>query len=205
MASLFQLEEFEAALMPGFGAELSSSFTQTLGDEGEGENNTAFEQGYKAGWDDAARASAEDQTRISTEFARNLQDLGFTFHEARSHMMRSLEPLLMELAESLLPELVAQTLGARIVEEIMPMAESAADRPIEIVVSPASRAALEPLLSSATTVPLTLSEEPSLAAGQVHLRSGKVEKEIDLTGAIERVTAVISAAVQSNEKVFRHG
>jgi hypothetical protein len=46
----------------------------------------SFEQGYKAGWDDAVAAQSEDQTRIRADLARNLQSLSFTYQEARSHM-----------------------------------------------------------------------------------------------------------------------
>ena len=33
----------------------------------------AYEQGYTAGWDDAAAAQSDDQTRIRADLARNLQ------------------------------------------------------------------------------------------------------------------------------------
>ena len=57
----------------------------------------AYEQGYKAGWDDAATAQADDHTRISAGFARNLQELSFTYHEAKGQILGSLEPLLKEM------------------------------------------------------------------------------------------------------------
>ncbi|MFV2037798.1 MAG: flagellar biosynthesis protein [Paracoccaceae bacterium] len=205
MPTMLQLEEFDAASAQGFVSGAPSPFSATIGGDDESAGNNSFEQGYKAGWDDASQASASDQSKISAEFSRNLQDLGFTFFEARSHVMRSLEPLLSAMADTLLPELVSASMGQRIAEELLPLAETAADTPIEIVVSPASRAALEPLLAAATTVPLTLSEEPSLGEGQVHLRSGKMEKQIDLGGAVQRVSEVILAMSQDNEKVFRHG
>ncbi|MEN8837451.1 MAG: flagellar biosynthesis protein, partial [Celeribacter marinus] len=45
---------------------------------------TGYEAGYKAGWDDAIAADESVRTKIGAELERNLQDLGFTFHEARS-------------------------------------------------------------------------------------------------------------------------
>jgi flagellar biosynthesis/type III secretory pathway protein FliH len=163
-----------------------------------------YESGYKAGWDDATRAEAEAQGRIGAEFARNLQDLGFTFHEARSHVMHALEPLLTTMVERVLPDLVARTIGQTIIEELLPLASEAADVPIEVVVCPASRPALEPMLAGAK-LPFTLVEEPTLAEGQVYLRSDQAERHIDFTDAVDRIGAAISGLYDLNEKAFQNG
>lgn len=164
----------------------------------------SYEAGYKAGWDDAAQAETENQGRIGAEFARNLQDLGFTFHEARSHVMQALEPLLQGMVERVLPKLVSHTMGQKILEELLPIATDAADTPIEVVVNPSSRSALEPMLADAV-VPITLVEEPSLAEGQVFLRSGKIERHIDFVDAVDRIGAAINALYDLNEKAFGNG
>ncbi|WP_246138120.1 flagellar biosynthesis protein [Maritimibacter fusiformis] len=164
-----------------------------------------YEAGYRAGWDDAARAEAEDQSRIGAEFARNLQDLGFTFHEARAHVMQALEPLLTGMVERVLPRLVSETIGQTIVEELLPLATAAAGNPIEVVVSPANRPVVEEMLARSDTVPFTLVEEPTLAEGQVYLRSGALERQIDFTEAVDRIGAAIGSLYQLNEKAFQHG
>ncbi|WP_417262464.1 flagellar biosynthesis protein [Celeribacter sp.] len=165
----------------------------------------AYEQGYKAGWDDATRAEGEDQSRIGAEFARNLQDLGFTFHEARSHVMKALEPLLTEMVSKVLPNLVNETLGQTILEELLPMAEDASDAPIQIVVSPASRPAIQRLIDDSLTIPLDIIEEPSLAEGQVYLRMGELEKKIDMDSAVEKIGKAINAVYALNEEAMKHG
>ncbi len=71
----------------------------------------SYEQGYKAGWDDAAAALAEDQTRIRADLARNLQQLSFTYQEARSHILKAVEPLLEEMVGRLLPDMARETLA----------------------------------------------------------------------------------------------
>ena len=165
----------------------------------------SYEAGYQAGWDDATQAETNEQGRIGAEFARNLQDLGFTFHEARAHVMQALEPLLAGMVQRVLPKLVSETMGQTIIEELLPLATDAADTPIEVVVSPSSRPVLEGLLSTATTVPFTLVEEPTLAQGQVFLRSGKTERHIDFASAIDRIGTAIDGLYELNEKAFRNG
>ena len=165
----------------------------------------AYEDGYRAGWDDAIRQESENQARIGAEFARNLEDLGFTFHEARSHVMLALEPLLLGMIDKVLPSLVSDTLGKFILEELRPIAATAADTPIEIVVHPNDRAPLERLLGDNTSVPFEIREEPTLAEGQVFLRSGKSERKLDLPGVVDRIGEAIRGLYELNEKAFQNG
>ena len=134
--ALLALEDFAVKSQP---SEMTPSDTISRA-AAEAEKVASYEQGYQAGWDDATQAQAEDQTRIGAEFARNLQELSFTFHEARAHVMQAMEPLLTELVDTVLPSLVSETLGQRILEELQPLIEDGADSPVELVVSPASRA-----------------------------------------------------------------
>ena len=166
---------------------------------------SGYEAGYKAGWDDAVRAEREDQARIDAEFSRNLQEMGFTFQEARAHVMNALEPLLAGMVEKVLPDLVTQTLGQSIVEELLHLASDVTDAPIDVVVNPSCRAVLEPMIKSATSVPFSLIEEPSLADGQVYLRAGQRERHLDFAGAVDRIGKSISDFFSLNEKVFQNG
>jgi len=171
----------------------------------EADRMESYEKGYQAGWDDAARAQSEDQTRIGADFARNLQELSFTFHEARAHVIQAMEPLLNELVETLLPGLVSETLGHKIMEELRPLIEEGADSPVELVISPASRPALENQMAGFESIAIRLTEEPSLAEGQAYLRIGKTERQIDLSGALETITKAIRALYELNERTLKHG
>ena len=165
----------------------------------------AYEQGYTAGWDDAASAQSEDQSRIQADFARNLQSLGFTFHEARTHVLRAVQPLLNEIVTCLLPEMAREGLASVALEILMPLADEMADAPVTLVLNPASRPAVEALLEQATGLQLTFIEEPTLGEGQVYLRLGDVETRVDL----DRATADIATAVRDffdlTEKDQRYG
>ncbi|MBK8438934.1 MAG: flagellar biosynthesis protein [Rhodobacter sp.] len=152
----------------------------------------AYEQGYKAGWDDAAAAQSEDQSRIRADLARNLQQLSFTYQEARSHILKAIEPLLEEMVNRLLPETARETLAPLVLEQVMPMAEDLTDQPVALVLNPAVRAAVESLIEQATGLPMTIDEEPTLPEGQVYIRMGGTEAKVDLS----RVTADITAAVR---------
>lgn len=165
----------------------------------------AYESGYTAGWEDAAAAQSGDQSRIKADLSRNLQALGFTFQEARMHVLRALEPLLQDMTTRLLPEMAREALAPMVLEMLMPMAEELADAPITLVLNPSVRGAVEALLDQATGLPLTVVEEPTLPDSQVYLRLGDLETKVDLG----RVTADIAAAVRGffdlSEQERRYG
>jgi flagellar biosynthesis/type III secretory pathway protein FliH len=152
----------------------------------------SFESGYSAGWEDAAAAQSDDQARVSADLARSLQTLSFTYHEARGHVLKALEPLLRQVVGQLLPIVAKETLQAKVLEVLLPMAEDLAQAPITLVLNPAARPAIEEMLAKANGLPLTLLEEPTLGEGQVYLRLGDVEREVNL----DRAVAEISAAVR---------
>jgi flagellar biosynthesis/type III secretory pathway protein FliH len=129
----------------------------------------------------------------SAELARNFQTLDFTYQEARTHVLKAIRPLLNALVGSLLPELARDTLAPTVLETLMPIAESLADAPITLVLNPNARVAVEVMLKNATGLPLQIIEESSLGEGQVFLRVGDTETEVNL----ERAIAKISLAVQN--------
>jgi flagellar assembly protein FliH len=152
----------------------------------------SYDIGYRAGWDDANAAQTEDQTRIRADLAHNLQTLGFTYHEARSHILKAIEPLMLQVVGRLLPAIARETLAPIVLETLMPLAEGLGDHPVTLVLSPASRAPVEALLEQSTGLPLTLQEEPTLGEGQVYIKLGNIEAQIDL----DQATADIAAAVR---------
>ena len=153
------LENFELVEVTGANSGMQSRTAAEL----EAIQLASYETGYSAGWDDALRGADEDRDRIEAAFARNLEDLGFTFHEARSHVLGSLEPLLKTLVETLLPEVLQDTLVHIVNEEIMPMAANAADTPIELRVSKNSRGVLDQLMDRVNASPLEVHEDENLA------------------------------------------
>lgn len=160
----------------------------------------AYDQGYSAGWEDATTAQSDDQTRMRADLARNLQSLGFTYHEARTHVLRAVEPLLQQVVGRLLPALARETLAPVVLEVLMPLVEKLADAPISLVVNPASRAAVETLLAAATNLPITIVEEPSLSEGQAYLRLGATETHIDLDGATAEISTAMRGFFESPER-----
>lgn len=158
----------------------------------EDEKLAGYDSGYRAGWEDANAAGSEDQTRIRADLARNLQSLSFTYHEARTHVLKAIEPLMLQVVGRLLPEIARESLAPFVLETLMPIAEGLGEVPVRLVLNPASRAPVAALLEQATGLPVVIEEEPTLGEGQVYLKLGAAESEVDL----DQATADIAAAVR---------
>lgn len=151
----------------------------------------AFEQGYTAGWDDAGAARSADQARMQADLARNIQSLSFTYHEARNHVLRAIEPLLIAMVDRLLPGVARAALAPIVRETLLPMAAAMAEEPMVLVLNPAAREAVEQILAQTTGLPLRIVDEPSLSEGQVYLRLGETETRIDTDRALAEISAAI--------------
>ena len=178
-------------LLEDFGA----GRVQDMADLGEGALEDlrldAYEDGYKAGWDDAVTAQEGDTRRISSDFAGNLANLSFTYEEALQGMLRDLRPLLEEMVSKVLPPLAQDSLGPRISELLLAAAQDGAKPPIEIVAAPEHAEMLERLCEETGTLRVSLKSEPTLGPGQVHLSFGTREHELNL----DRLLSDISDAV----------
>lgn len=165
----------------------------------------SFEQGYKAGWDDATTAQQDEQIRLRNDVARNLQELSFTYNEAHGHLLKGLAPLFEQICARVVPELAANAIGGIVQEALQPLAEAAIERPVTIVLDPGSRTAVEAALAGTSAPPFHIVEEPSLAEGQLYLRWEEGEEHIDMDAAIASIRAAVNEFFHEQEALKDHG
>jgi flagellar biosynthesis/type III secretory pathway protein FliH len=164
-----------------------------------------FENGYQAGWDDASAAHAAEQAHISSDFSQNLQALSFTYNEAYSHILSMLKPLLTQMVETILPNIAHETLGARIVMEIMELGRLDRNQRIDLIMSSESRKKLEKLHIKDQSKLFQLIGDDSLGDGQVFIRFGRSELRIDLDSLLLKVNSEIEEFLRDIEKRAENG
>ena len=157
----------------------------------EDERLKSFESGFQAGWDDAVKAQTEDARRITADLAQNLQDLSFTFEEAHAAIMQALRPLLAQMVAAVLPRLAQESLGPRLEEMLDALARDQGRLAVTIAASPTDTPRLTHLLDAKPDIDATLTEDDTLGPGQVSLRFGEVEHEIDLAEVLAGIDAAI--------------
>ncbi len=193
-------------LLQDFGDSLSVGNQISISDVSlEEQRLESFEQGFKAGWDDAIKSQGGEQAKISSEFSRNMQDLSFTYHEAHTNLFKAMEPLLQQMVETVLPKIAHQTIGARVVEQLSEMARDQGDQPVQITVAPSNHATMEKLLQQEFGFPLSVVEEPTLGEGQVYLKFGQSERQIDLDEVLNGIGQAVAAFFHENQKEIVNG
>ncbi|GAA6175811.1 ABC transporter ATP-binding protein [Sulfitobacter pacificus] len=174
-------------------------------DEFEDVKLNAFESGYQAGWEDALKAQGDAENKLTEEFLQNLQDLSFTYHEALSKLSVGMKPLMSAIVTKLLPQVAAQSLGPQIIEQFETLIKDQSDTLVEVAVAPDKQPVIEALLKEQETVPFTVVAEPALSAGQVYLRAGQTEREINLDAVLEGITSGLAAFFHTVEQENKHG
>ncbi|MFK7744704.1 MAG: ABC transporter ATP-binding protein [Roseobacter sp.] len=153
----------------------------------------AFEAGYQAGWDDSTKAQSDEKDRVSAELSQNLLDMSFTYHEALSKLTGSLEPIMQQILDKLLPETVRAALSAHIMEQINELMKQQNQRPIEIVVHHDNVETVRAITEGQLKEPFVVVGEVSLGAGQAFVRVGEVERQVDLDAVIANVSKAMTA------------
>ncbi|KIN65939.1 ABC transporter, ATP-binding [Sulfitobacter noctilucae] len=166
---------------------------------------TGFEAGYQAGWEDAVKAQVDADAKLTADFVNTLQDMSFTYHEAYAKLNEGMKPLFAQLVAKLLPEVAAQSLGVHVLSQISALTAAESGSTIEIVVSPAKEAAVRKLLDDQAAVPFVLATEASMTAGQVYLRAGSTEREINLDAVLKGISDAISAFVHTAQEEPKDG
>lgn len=162
----------------------------------ENERLEAFDKGYRAGWDDAISAKADEGSQLSTDFAQNLQDLSFTFHEVHAQVLSNLAPLFEEILQKLLPTLARDTLGAHVADQLSQMARDIGTATVEIAVAQGASETVSQLVNEAACgLPLTVREVADLQEGQAELRFGGREISVDLANVTSQVTEAVHAVL----------
>ncbi|MCJ7871017.1 ABC transporter ATP-binding protein [Marinovum sp. 2_MG-2023] len=194
-------------LLEDFGGTRAAATTPVLQDDEEIETRrlAAFEEGYQAGWDDAVQAHAKDKIRLTSDLAQNLLDLSFTYNEAYSHLLREMRPLLIEIIDKLLPEVMRRSIGPRIVEELQNAASENLACDAHILVHPGLVETVESLIEREDSFPVLIRGDVKMAEGQAQLSLADREIEINLDDVISEISAALDAFTLDLQKEDSHG
>lgn len=198
MPRTLHLEDFAPVAPTALARETTEGLTET-------QRLSAFEQGYKAGWDDAIVAADEDQSRITTDLAARLQDLSFSFHEARAHVLAGVEALVTSVMRTLAPRIGADVLPHLVLDHLQDLMQASADTPICMRVSPSDRAAIQAMLPQDPGFPILIEESADFASGQVTFVMGQSESELDLGECFAQIEQKIDIFFSDNERQLANG
>jgi hypothetical protein len=186
MAHPLRLEVFEMA-------DLSEGPSVLMPEDLEELRLTAYERGYIAGWDDSARQADAEASARQAQVAARIEALTFGYHEARNEILTGLGPLLSAMIDTLLPAVARAAVIPLVIEHLLPLAVARAESPLRLRVPAGTAADFQHALSGLALPPLTVTETGDLTAYQAEILANTDEIRIDLSAALTRIEAAITA------------
>ena len=165
----------------------------------------AFEAGYASGWDDAKSADDQARKRVQAEFERNVEAISFTYHEAVDRVRSELKEFVDALLLEFLPEILPIALREHLRAELLSIAESQTNLPIEIVMSPNCSELVLEFIGEELAAGIEVIKDASLASNQIFVRIAENEKEINLTPLVSELKFQLSAMSELQNEAPKHG
>ncbi|GAA6208928.1 flagellar biosynthesis protein [Cognatishimia sp. WU-CL00825] len=167
-------------------------------------NSAAYEDGFKAGWEDAMAANAQDKTALSATLASNLRDLAFTFFEARSATLENLDEMVDVMVAKALPEIARATLGLRLAQLLRGLSHQGEDAEIELCANAGDVAAIQAIMTDVPGVALGVVADPKLPEGCVQWRIQDQEHQLDIESLISEINTAVRGFLHEMKKEKRH-
>lgn len=142
--------------------------------------STDFLRGIEEGKTRAGASLAAQETAALSDIAAVLSDMAFGFAEARQQLAGSLHPLILQVAEVILPDIARETFAAHLAETVTQTFIKAASGPVSICVATGFAEPLNKALPSTQTATFIFTEDAALAPGQAILRLGDTCEILDL-------------------------
>lgn len=178
---------------------------EPVNDSNEDELLASFEEGYKAGWDDAISAKSEEHAGVSAELARRLEDLSFTYHEAREAIISDLAPAVEKAIMAVLPDLARQAIGAMVVEQLHTIIRENSETPVVLSTAPDSFQPVIDVMPEKPQLPVEVVRDESLSDGQVRFEFAERERLLDMSEVLESVSEALSAFTHETRKEAQNG
>ncbi len=156
----------------------------------EAMRESAYNEGVKSGAEAATRAFEEEKVRSLAPILEALDDMGFTQVEACRAMLKSMRPMVEQMANTLLPAAARQGFGAEVAALLCKAYEKAPAAQIIISLAPDAVAPIEALLAP-SKADYAVEPDPSLGALQARVSWQGGYDQIDLDSALAEVRAAI--------------
>ncbi len=192
-------------LLETFNTSALSTDLSEAGEDSRADKELAiYERGYTAGWDDCARSHTQSEDDAETEFKNTLRELSFTYQEAYTAIVKSLEPLFRQIVEVTLPQLAHDSLGLTLKEQILQVARSHAGNPLEITCHPSQEARLAALVEDDPAMQTRITSDMAFSEGQITLRFANEERQIDMDALSSKMKTAVDEFFSELKKEPQH-
>ncbi len=184
--------------------DFCDSVPQQTSENGQSLTTRQYDLGYQAGWDEALSHAEKTNLMIGAQLARNLQDLTFTFAEARQATISEFDEVVELLVEKILPKIAHETLGLQIIDQLRESIFNEEHPQIQVVASPQDAPTIESVLESVPGVSTQVQIQADLPAGAVLWRMNEAEHQVDVPKLIQGIEKTLRGYVYEAKGEQKH-
>ncbi|SDW67408.1 hypothetical protein [Litoreibacter albidus] len=174
-----------------FASQERSAGQSAAGTPTQAELRASFDDGYKCGWQDGGAAAQSKDQEVRDAMSSALQAMNFTYFEARQHALQSVRPVLEAMVNAVLPQVLAQSLGGRVIE-VLEVASKSVEPSVTITCAPDSEAMLSALVADVVKFPVTINTEPTLTTSQALIAFDDGQTSVDLDATLQALRDCIT-------------
>lgn len=169
----------------------------------EPRQSAEFQRGFEAGIAHAQTGHIAGQQKALSEIALRLNDMTFGYAEARLHLLDQIRPLLAQVAETVLPDVLNATFTQHLADILAGSFDEATQAPVEIGVAPEMVADLQAGMGE-TKTSFTFVADNEMKAGQAVLKRGETHLMIDFPALLDALQAAL-LGLEHSERTATHG
>ena len=163
-----------------------------------------WDAGYQAGLAAAAAQTAAAQNRLSDETAQALADLSFSLTGVEQLVLAQLTPLLRLICDKVVPQVLQDTLGVALAEEMIAAARDDLAPRLELRLPPASCAPVAAIARSVAGCAVTVTPDPQLRDGQALLTTPQGDTAFDMLRLHDDIADAITALCAEPPRTSAH-
>ncbi|MDX8346404.1 hypothetical protein SLH49_00245 [Cognatiyoonia sp. IB215446] len=152
----------------------------------------SYQDGYDQGYTAGLHAALAEQAALTEECVEALSAIDMTFTEARRQLLDSLQPLLHDLSDKVLPHCVANGFADQIAALIFDTTKQNAGATLTLHVHPSQQAAIA-ATAQKTTANVIIKTDPSLSPHAAWLAHSGSEALLDMDGLLASIAEILKA------------
>ena len=159
-----------------------------------------FETGYKAGWDDAAKAYDETNTRLSNDVLRNLCDLSLEHQSNYAQLQTRLTTIVNEISNGLIPTVADQSFAPKLIIFVEQQLKDTGLDTLDLHLSSKTARRLGDLMTPDLADRINLKVSPDLSETQAILQINGDAIEFTFKDAIEKLSDELAGFLSQQTK-----
>jgi len=173
----------------------------------EDELAAAFEKGFSEGADAVRKELRERELALSEALVEKLQEISFTHAEARQGVLRSLKPLFLAIADSVVPGLANDAAGAFLAKRAAEIAAEQINPQVVLYVSTDDQALINRIEYAVSDQPCgpEIRQDPDLGEGEIRLQNGDEEFLFSAKEAVAEMQKKLRAFFETTTEGSQHG